>query len=114
MTQAEIYFYSKVKFMDAKYAKFSKKSFRGKEAIYAEPICEGVNLQGYWWPEDLEKTLKEIRSKDVRCRTPYEKDLLNTAYEFFEKYSCDFDAFATWEVYERFINTLSDDFFGRD
>lgn len=110
MTQAELYFYDNIKKKDQRYLKYTKTKYRGKDCIKVEPICEGLNISGYWCSEEFAKELHDIRYKDERCRTPYEIDLFNCAYEFFMHEMCEFDDFVDWENYERFINAMDDDF----
>ena len=114
MTQAELYFYDNIKRPDKRFLKYTKTKIRGKERILVEPIYEGLNIQGYWCSEEFAQELLDIRCKNDDCRTPYEKDLLNCAREFFMQEMCEFDDFVDWENYERFINAMDDDFFGRD
>ena len=114
MTQAEEYFNQMINQKDWSMLKCTKKIVRGKEVNYIEPIYEGMNINAYWWPKELEDKLTEIRNKQEECRTPYEIDLFNCAYKFFMQEMCEFDDFVDWETYVRFINTLSDDFFDKD
>ena len=114
MTQAELYFYDNITKIDERYVKYTKTKYRGKDCIKVEPIYEGLNIQGYWCSEEFAKELSDIRNKQYECRTPYEKDLLNCAYNFYMQEMCEFDDFVDWDNYERFINAMDDDFFGRD
>lgn len=110
MTQAELYFYDNIKKIDKSYVKYTKTKYRGKDCIKVEPICEGLNISGYWCSEEFAKELHDIRYKKEECRTPYEKDLFNCAYNFFMKYMDDWDAFVDPDNYVRFINAMDDDF----
>lgn len=114
MTQAELYFYDNIKKIDERYVKYTNTKYRGKDCIKVEPIYEGLNIQGYWCSEEFAKELLNIRCKKDECRTPYEKDLLHCAYDFYMQEMCEFDDFVDWDNYERFINAMDDDFFGRD
>lgn len=114
MMLAKDYFNEMINQKDWSMLKCTKKIIRGKEVNCIEPIYEGMDINAYWWPKELENKLTEIRNKRETCRTPYEKDLLNYAYDFFSYASCECDLFVDWETYVRFINTLSDDFFGID
>jgi hypothetical protein len=110
MTQAELYFYDNITKPDLRYMTFKKTKYRNKDCIKVEPVIEGLNVSGYWCSEEFAKELHDIRYKDEKCRTPYEIDLLNCAYEFFMKEMCEFDDFADWDNYTRFINAMDDDF----
>lgn len=110
MTQAELYFYNNIKKIDKNYVKYTKTKYRGKDCIKVEPICEGLNISGYWCSEEFAKELHDIRYKKEECRTPYEKDLFNCAYNFFMKYMDDWDVFVDPDNYVRFINAMDDDF----
>jgi len=114
MTQAELYFYDNIKRPDKRFLKYTKTKIRGKDRILVEPVYEGLNIQGYWCSEEFAKELQDIRYKEEECRTSYEKDLLKCAYNFFYNNMDAFDAFVDWDNYERFINAINDDFFGRD
>lgn len=114
MTQAELYFYDNIKRPDKRFLKYTKTKIRGKERILVEPIYEGLNIEGYWCSEEFAQELQDIRYKDEECRSSYEKDLLNCAYNFFYANMDAFDEFVDWDNYERFVHALDDDFFGRD
>lgn len=114
MTKAELYFYNNIKKIDKRYVKYTKTKYRGKDCIKVEPIYKGINIEGYWCSEEFAKELLDIRCKKDECRTPYERDLLNTAYEFFYSHMDACEDFVDWDNYERFITALDDDFFGRD
>lgn len=114
MTEAELYFYNNLKKPDKRFLKYTKTRIRGKECVLVEPIYEGLNIEGYWCSEEFAKELLDIRYKSDECRTSYETDLLNCAYNFFYNNMDAFDEFVDWDNYERFINAISDDFFGRD
>lgn len=110
MTQAEVYFWHNIKKPDKRFLKYTKTKYRGKDIIKIEPIYDFININGYWCSEEFAKELQDIRYKDERCRTPYEIDLFNCAYDFFMKYNDDWDAFADPDNYVRFINAMDDDF----
>lgn len=114
MTEAELYFYNNLKKPDKRFLKYTKTRIRGKECVLVEPVYEGLNIEGYWCSEEFAQELLDIRCKSDECRTPYEKDLLNCAYNFFYNNMDMFDEFVDWDNYERFVHALDDDFFGRD
>lgn len=110
MTKAELYFYENIKKMDKRYLKYTKTKYYGKDCVNVEPICEGLNISGYWCSEEFANELHDIRYKDERCRTPYEIDLLNCAYDFFYNNMDAWDDFVDIENYERFVRAMDDDF----
>lgn len=114
MTKAENYFYNNITKMDKRFLNVTKKKLHGEDCIDISPKYEGLSIQGYWCSEAFAKELLDIRCKKDECRTPYERDLLNTAYNFFYSHMDACEDFVDWDNYVRFITALDDDFFGID
>ena len=110
MTQAELYFYDNIKKPDKRYLKYTRTKYRGKDIVKSEPIYEGLNISGYWCSEEFANELLDIRYKKEECRTPYERDLLNCAYNFFYNNMDAWDEFVDITNYERFVRAIDDDF----